>query len=176
MSSCNRLWKRCRNFEKTASKCTIRTYTEATYQNGSWAPGAPHDVLKKSCPQTFMHLRRAFLHYLCSHEWYDHLDARQKEKARVEAKVSMRAYAEFVESKLGIQFCTINLRMLTVHSYEQEIQTGPIKHALEFLVERAIQFWRRVGTVFGSDTQILPISTSPMHSARGNAQKYQSTA
>ena len=112
----------------------------------TFCPVIAHDVLKESCPQAFdawMHLRRAFLHYLCSHEWYDHLDARQKEKARVEAKVSMRTYAEFVESKLGIQFCTINLRMLTVHSYEQEIQTGPIKHTLEFWVERAIQRYKK---------------------------------
>jgi hypothetical protein len=48
-------------------------------------------------------------------------------------------YAEFVESKLGIRYCTINLRLLPVHSYEQEIQTGPIKHTLEFWVESAIQ-------------------------------------
>lgn len=80
----------------------------------------------------WLHLRRAFLHYLCSHDWYDHLDAGEKDKARVDAKVSMRTYAEFVESKLGIEYCTINLRLLTVHSYEQEIQTGPIKHTLEF--------------------------------------------
>ena len=82
----------------------------------TFCPVIAHDVLKESCPQAFdawMQLRRAFLHDLCSHEWYDHLDARQKEKARVEAKVSMRTYAEFVESKLaGIQFCIINLRML----------------------------------------------------------------
>ena len=52
-------------------------------------------------------------------------------------------YAAFVESKLGIQFCTINLRMLTVHSYGQEIQTGPIKHTLEFWVERAIQRYKK---------------------------------
>ena len=109
-----------------------RPYTDIVRYKGTWVmenwlhwaetfcPVIAHDVLKESCPQAFdawMHLRRAFLHYLCSHEWYDHLDARQKEKARVEAKVSMRTYAEFVESKLGIQFCTINLRMLTVHSY-----------------------------------------------------------
>ena len=135
-----------------------RPYTDIVRYKGTWVmenwlhwaetfcPVIAHDVLKESCPQAFdawMHLRRAFLHYLCSHEWYDHLDARQKEKARVEAKVSMRTYAEFVESKLGIQFCTINLRMLTVHSYEQEIQTGPIKHTLEFWVERAIQRYKK---------------------------------
>jgi len=63
--------------------------------------------------------------------------------AGLEAKLSMRAYAEFVESKLGFQFCTNNLRMLTVHSYEQEIQTGPIKHTIEFWVERVIQRYKK---------------------------------
>ena len=29
--------------------------------------------------------------------------------------------------------------MLAVHSYDQEIQTGPIKHTLEFWVEKSIQ-------------------------------------
>jgi hypothetical protein len=101
----------------------------------TFSPVIAHDVLQENCPEAFdawLHLRRAFLHYLCSHDWYDHLDAGEKDKARVDAKVSMRTYAEFVESKLGIEYCTINLRLLTVHSYEQEIQTGPIKHTLEF--------------------------------------------
>jgi hypothetical protein len=30
-----------------------------------------------------------------------------------------------------------------VHSYEQEIQTGPIKHTSEFWVERAIQRYKK---------------------------------
>ena len=103
----------------------------------TFSPVIADDVLQENCPEAFdawLHLRRAFLHYLCSHDcshdWYDHLDAGEKDKARVDAKVSMRTYTEFVESKLGIEYCTINLRLLTVHSYEQEIQTGPIKHAL----------------------------------------------
>jgi hypothetical protein len=33
--------------------------------------------------------------------------------------------------------------LITVHSYEQEIQTGPIKHTLEFWVERAIQRYKK---------------------------------
>jgi hypothetical protein len=112
----------------------------------TFSPVIAHDVLQENCPEAFdawLHLRRAFLHYLCSHDWYDHLDAGEKDKARVDAKVSMRTYAEFVESKLGIAYCTINLRLLTVHSYEQEIQTGPIKHTLEFWVERAIQRYKK---------------------------------
>jgi hypothetical protein len=58
-----------------------------------------HDVLQENCPEAFdarLHLRRAFLHYLCSLDWYDHLDAGEKDKARVDAKVSMRTHAKFV--------------------------------------------------------------------------------
>jgi len=135
-----------------------RPYTDIVRYKGTWvmenwlhwaetfSPVIAHDVLQENCPEAFdawLHLRRAFLHYLCSHDWYDHLDAGEKDKARVDAKVSMRTYAEFVESKLGIEYCTINLRLLTVHSYEQEIQTGPIKHTLEFWVERAIQRYKK---------------------------------
>ena len=71
------------------------------------------------------------------------MTADEKEKACRDAKFSIRKYARFVEEKLGIQYCTINLRLLAVHSYDQEIQTGPIKHTLEFWVERAIQRYKK---------------------------------
>ena len=62
-----------------------RPYTDILRCKGTWVmenwlhwaetfcPVIAHDVLKESCPQAFdawMHLRRAFLHYLCSHECY----------------------------------------------------------------------------------------------------------
>ena len=71
------------------------------------------------------------------------MTADKKEKACRGAKFAICDYAKFVEEKLGIQYCTINLRLLAVHSYDQEIQTGPIKHASEFWVERAIQRYKK---------------------------------
>ena len=35
--------------------------------------------------------------------------------------------------------CTLNLRLLVVHSFDQEDETGPILHTLEFWIERVIQ-------------------------------------
>jgi len=135
-----------------------RPYTDIVKYKGTWvmenwlhwaetfSPVIVHDILQQECPEAleaWMDLRNAFLHYLCSHGWYDHMTADEKEKACCDAKVSIRKYARFVEEKLGIQYCTINLRLLAVHSYDQEIQTGPIKHTLEFWVERAIQRYKK---------------------------------
>ena len=55
----------------------------------------------------------------------------------------MRAYAKFVESEMGVQYCTLNLRLLVVHSFDQEFVTGPILHTLEFWIERAIQRYKK---------------------------------
>ena len=135
-----------------------RPYTDIVKYKGTWvmenwlhwaetfSPVIVHDILQQECPEAleaWMDLRNAFLHYLCSHGWYDHMIADEKEKACRNAKFSIRNYAKFVEEKLGIQYCTINLRLLAVHSYDQEIQTGPIKHTLEFWVERAIQRYKK---------------------------------
>ena len=135
-----------------------RPYTDIVKYKGTWvmenwlhwaetfSPVIVHDILQQECPEAleaWMNLRKAFLHYLCSHGWYDHMNADEKEKACCDATVSIREYARFVEEKLGIQYCTINLRLLAVHSYDQEIQTGPIEHTLEFWVERAIQRYKK---------------------------------
>ena len=38
-----------------------------------------------------------------------------------------------------VEMCTLNLRLLVVHSFDQEDETGPILHTLEFWIERGIQ-------------------------------------
>jgi len=44
-----------------------------------------HDILKRECPEAskaWMNLRKAFLHYLCSHGWYNHMFIEDTEEAR----------------------------------------------------------------------------------------------
>ena len=67
------------------------------------------------------------------------MTSEEKVDARVQAKLNMYDYATFVETDIGVNLCTLNLRLLTVHSYNQEEKTGTIKHALEFRVERSMQ-------------------------------------
>ncbi len=49
----------------------------------TFSPVIVHDDLQQECPEAleaWMDLRKAFLHYLCSHGWYDHVTADDKEK------------------------------------------------------------------------------------------------
>ena len=109
-----------------------RPYTDIVKYKGTWvmenwlhwaetfSPVFVHDILQQECPEgleAWMEIRKAFLHYLCSHGWNNHMTADEKEKACRDAEFSIRNYARFVEEKLGIQYCTINLRLLAVHSY-----------------------------------------------------------
>jgi len=135
-----------------------RPYTDIIRYKGTWvmenwlhwaetfSPVVSHDVLRQSCPEAFqawVHLRKAFLHYLCSHGWYEDYSFEEKLEVRGDARDHMRAYAKFVESEMGVQYCTLNLRLLVVHSFDQEFVTGPILHTLEFWIERAIQRYKK---------------------------------
>ena len=73
----------------------------------TFSPVIVHDILQQKCLEAleaWMTLRDAFLHYLCSHGWYDHMTADEKEKACRGAKFSIRNYAKFVEEKLLLHY------------------------------------------------------------------------
>lgn len=117
-----------------------------TYVMEDWAvflEVAPifHELMHKWCPAVFCmwkHLRSALLHYFCSHGWYDGMDPEQKRKVNHNAMVNMLKYAWYVQTYVGAFMCTLCLRLIAVHGYNQEVKTGPARHTTEYWLERHI--------------------------------------
>ena len=62
------------------------------------------------------------------------MTSKEKPDAGVQAKLNMYDYATFVETDLGVNLCTLNLRLLTFHSYNQQedTTTGKILTQIRF--------------------------------------------
>lgn len=67
------------------------------------------------------------------------MDPDQKRKANKNAMVNMLKYAWYdAQTYIGAFMCTLCLRLIAVHGYNQENKTGPARHNTEYWLERHI--------------------------------------
>ena len=88
-------------------------------------------------------LRLGCAHYVLSHGWYEGMGLEEKVKHRMNARKNLLTYAQICDKHIGKEMCTINMRLLVIHSFRQEDETGPIRHTTEFWVERYIGIMKK---------------------------------
>ena len=135
--------------------CSVgRPYTDVITKSGTWIMEdwlrfleisyIFDDALSDDVFNAWNVLRLGCAHYVLSHGWYNGMEPEEKVIHRLNAQKNLLTYAQICDLHIGKEMCTINMRLLVIHSFRQEDETGPIIHTTEFWVERYIGIMKKI--------------------------------
>jgi hypothetical protein len=138
--------------------CSVgRPYTDVITKSGTWIMEdwlrfleisyIFDDALSDDVFNAWNVLRLGCAHYVLSHGWYKGMKDEEKVHHRNVARLNLLTYAQICDLHIGKEMCTINMRLLVIHSFRQEDETGPIIHTTEFWVERYIGIMKKIARI-----------------------------